>query len=148
MSEPSVQELFRRAAAQDDAAAMREGFELMMGISGAGGLSAEREHALRSPDYVMEMPQSGERIRGRDAMRRMQEEYPVSGGPSISLRSVVGSGRVWVVQATSVYGEGDPWFVVVVVELDGDGLIVRETRYYAQGFPAPAWRAGLVEPLE
>ena len=29
-------------------------------------LSAEAEYELRHPDYVMEMPQSGERIRGRE----------------------------------------------------------------------------------
>src|ERR687890_717856 len=39
-------------------------------------LSAEAEYELRHPDYVMEMPQSGERIRGRDAMRAFQEAYP------------------------------------------------------------------------
>jgi hypothetical protein len=32
-------------------------------------LDAEADYELRHPDYVMEMPQSGERIRGRDAMR-------------------------------------------------------------------------------
>jgi hypothetical protein len=32
-------------------------------------------------------------------------------------------------------------------ELDSDGLIARETRYYTQPFEAPAWRAGLVEAM-
>ena len=39
-------------------------------------LSPEAEFELRHPDYVMEMPQSGERIRGRDNMRAFQEAYP------------------------------------------------------------------------
>lgn len=144
MGQTSVHDLFRRAVARDDAGAMREGFERMMGLAGEG-LSAEREHALRSPDYVMEMPQSGERIRGRDAMRRMQEQYPVPGGPAISLRAVTGAGRLWVVEAVSDYGDGTPWFVVVLVELTDDGLIDHETRYYTEGFDAPAWRAPFVE---
>ena len=66
-----VLELFRRAIDTDGATAMREGFELL--FSGAGGLSASDEFELRHEDYVMEMPQSGERITGRDRMRAMQE---------------------------------------------------------------------------
>ncbi|HSK35169.1 MAG TPA: hypothetical protein VLA80_00370 [Actinomycetota bacterium] len=34
-------------------------------------LSAEAEYELRHPDYVMEMPQSGERIRGPENMRAL-----------------------------------------------------------------------------
>ncbi len=146
MSDDDVQALFRKAVAENDAAALRAGFERLMGLAGEG-LSPEREHALRSPDFVMEMPQSGERIRGRDALRRMQERFPVPGGPSIALRGVVGAAGVWVVQAVSDYGDDTPRHVVVVVELSADGLIERETRYYAEGFEAPSWRADLVEPM-
>jgi hypothetical protein len=32
-------------------------------------LSAEAEYELRHENYMMEMPQSGERIRGREKMR-------------------------------------------------------------------------------
>ena len=145
MADPDVQGLFRRAIAADDAEAMRNGLERLLGIAGSGVLSAEREYELRRPDFVMEMPQSGERVRGRDAMRQMQERFP-GGGPTVALRRVVGAGRVWVAEATSDYGD-DPWQVVLVVELDGDGLIARETRYYTKGFEAPEWRSDLVEPM-
>jgi hypothetical protein len=39
-------------------------------------LTPEQEYEARHPDYVMEMPQSGERIRTREAMRAFQEAYP------------------------------------------------------------------------
>ena len=39
-------------------------------------LSAEEEYEIRHEDYVMEMPQSYERIRGRERMRDFQEAYP------------------------------------------------------------------------
>ena len=39
-------------------------------------LSLEEEYEIRHEDYVMEMPQSGERIRGRQKMREFQEAYP------------------------------------------------------------------------
>ncbi len=35
-------------------------------------LSAEKEYALRHEDYAMQMPQSGERIRGPENMRAFQ----------------------------------------------------------------------------
>ena len=50
-------------------------------------LSAEAEYNVRHEDYVMEMPQSGERIRGREKMRQLQEDYPAP--PTIQLRRVV-----------------------------------------------------------
>mgnify|MGYP006214895007 CR=1 FL=1 len=71
-----VRALFRQAIAHDDEIAMRQGIELLLGLNDGGGLSAEQEYAVRLPDYVMEMPQSNERIRGRDAMRAMQEAFP------------------------------------------------------------------------
>lgn len=141
-----MHELFRAAIAEDDADSMRKGLELMLGISGSGGLSAEREHLLRSPDFVMEMPQSGERVRGRDAMRRLQDSFPGGAGPSVAVRRVVGAGRVWVLEGHADYGD-DPWNVVVIIELDDEALIARETRYYTQSLEAPEWRAALVEPL-
>jgi hypothetical protein len=47
-------------------------------------LSAEAEYELRHQDYVMEMPQSGERFRGQENMREFQEAYPTP--PSIQVR--------------------------------------------------------------
>jgi hypothetical protein len=116
---------------------MREGVELMF-----GDLDARSEYELRSPDYVMEMPQSGERIRGRDNMLAMQSSFPKP--PTITLRRVVGSGRFWVVEGVNDYGD-EVWHVIVVWELDDDGRILRDTRYYAQKFDAPQWRSQWVE---
>ncbi|MBB3082743.1 nuclear transport factor 2 family protein [Geodermatophilus sabuli] len=144
MGEAEVLELFRRAVTGDDAQAMRAGLERLFGLTSGEGVSAEDEYRVRHPDYVMEMPQSGERIRGRDAMRAMQEAFPTP--PSIRLRRVVGAGRVWVVEGVNDYGD-DVWHVVLTLELDDDGRIVRDTRYYARPSEAPAWRAEWVEPL-
>lgn len=144
MSDAEVQDLFRRAITDDDADAMREGLERLFGVGEHGALSPEAEHQLRHVDYVLEIPQSNERVRGRDAMREMQEAFPVP--PSITLRRVVGSGRVWVVEGINDYA-GDVWLVVGILELDADGLIVRDTRYYTRKSEAPAWRAKWVEPI-
>jgi ketosteroid isomerase-like protein len=107
-------------------------------------MSPEEEFELRHPDYVMEMPQSGERIRGRENMRSMQENYP--GPPGIALRRVVGAGDVWAVEMRSDY-DGRVYHVVMIVEFR-DGKILRETRYYADPFDAPEWRDQWVESME
>lgn len=108
-------------------------------------LSPEAEYELRHPEYVMEMPQSGERISGRDRMRAFQEAYP--NPPSIQPRRVVGSGDVWVVEGRSDYGDGHISHVANIVEFR-DGRIWRETRYYATPFEPPQWRAAWVERID
>jgi len=61
-------------------------------------LSPEAEYEIRHEDYVMEMPQSGERIRGREKMRELQQSFPdyrfdiedaASGGETVALRGTI-----------------------------------------------------------
>lgn len=108
-------------------------------------LSAEAEYELRHEDYAMEMPQSGERIRGRDKMREFQEAYPTP--PTIHLRRVVVSKGLWILEGVNDYGEEQVFNVVVIIELK-DGKMWRDTRYYAQPFNAPEWRTQWVERME
>ena len=138
-----VLDLFRRAIDTDDAVAMREGLELLFG--GAGGLSAAGEFDLRHEDYVMEMPQSGERITGRDRMRAMQESFP-GPPPSITINRVSGAKRSWLIEGVNDYGDGDVWHVLLVMEFAADGRMIRDTRYYAKDFDPPAWRAKFTDP--
>lgn len=145
MDDNEVRALFRQAIADGDEIAMRKGIELLLGLGDGVGLSAEQEYAVRHADYVMEMPQSNERIRGREAMRSMQEAFPTP--PGVRLRRVHGSGRVWVIEGVNDYG-GDVWHVVLVWELDEEGRILRDTRYYGQRTDPPEWRSEWVEPIE
>ena len=138
-----VLELFRRAVADDDASAMRDGLEML--FSGKGGVSAADEFELRHDDYVMEMPQSGERITGRDRMRAMQESVP-GPPPSITIKRVSGAGRTWLIEGVNDYGGGDLWHVVVAMEFGADGRMLRDTRYYAKDFDPPAWRSEFTDP--
>jgi hypothetical protein len=108
-------------------------------------LDAGAEYNRRHDEFVMEMPQSGERIRGRDQMRAMQEAFPAP--PQGVLRRTVGTGDFWVVEGTNDYGSGDLWDFVVIMEFR-DGRILRETRYYGKKFEPPAWRSQWVEPIE
>ena len=108
-------------------------------------LSAEDEYEVRHEDYTMEMPQSGERIRGREKMRQFQEAFPSP--PSIRLRRVVVRDGLWIVEGVNDYGEGRVFNVVLIIELR-DGKMFRDTRYHAEPFEAPDWRAQWVERTE
>lgn len=111
-------------------------------------LNPEAEYALRHEDYVMEMPQSGERIRGRDKMKEFQQSFAsYSNPPTIELHRVSVSDGLWILEGVNDYGEGQVFTVVVIFELR-DGKIRRDTRYYAEPFDAPEWRAHLVERMQ
>ena len=120
--------------------------EIIEGMFRGGKLSldAQAEYDLRHDEYVMEMPQSGERIRGREKMRSMQEAFP--NPPSAEIRRIVGSGDVWVLEGISDYGDEDTYHVADIIEFR-DGKIVKETRYYSKPFEAPEWRAPWVEKM-
>ena len=111
-------------------------------------LSPEAEYAVRHEDFVMEMPQSGERIRGRENMRAFQRSFADhSNPPTITLRRVVVREGLWIVEGVNDYGNGRVFNVAVTFELR-DGRVWRDTRYYAEPFKAPEWRARWVERME
>jgi hypothetical protein len=56
-------------------------------------LGAESGYELRHEDFVMEMPQSGERIRGREKMREFQGAY--ADPPAMRLRRVLVRDGLW-----------------------------------------------------
>jgi hypothetical protein len=101
------------------------------------------EYAMRHPDFVADMPQSGERFASREALREMHRAFPDP--PKITLRRIVGEGDVRVAEAASDYS-GQRFHTVLILEMRDD-LILRETRYYAEPFEAPAWRARWVQSI-
>jgi hypothetical protein len=108
-------------------------------------LTAERLYQISHEDYTMEMPQSRERIRGREKMREFQEAYP--NPPSIQVRRVLVRDGLWVLEGVNDYGGKQVYNVAVIIELK-DGKMWRDTRYYAEPFEAPEWRAQWVEPMD
>ncbi|MDQ3988058.1 MAG: nuclear transport factor 2 family protein [Actinomycetota bacterium] len=104
-----------------------------------------QEFEARHEDFTVEFPQSGERM-NRGGLRSMQEVYP-GGAPSIRLRRLVGAGDVWIAETAGRYGDGSVWHGVDIIEFR-DGKIWKETRYWAEPFEAPEWRAQWVEGTE
>jgi hypothetical protein len=112
-------------------------------------LSPEEEYEVRHQDYMMEMPQSGERFRGRENIRAFQRarNYHSTPPQSLLLRRVLVKEGLWVVEGVIDYDDGRVFDVVVISELK-DGEMWRDRWYFAEPFEAPEWRSQSVERME
>jgi len=107
----------------------------------------EEEYNARHPeDYVMEMPQSGERFRGRENMRAFQEAHPTPPS-SLQVHRVLVRDGLWVVEGVIDYGDGRVFNLVLILELR-DGKMWRDRWYFAEPFEAPQWRSQRFERME
>jgi hypothetical protein len=98
--------------------------------------------AIYHDDVVIEWPQSGEVIRGKQNIRELRLARPTP-QPTATLRRIIGSGDLWAMEMLFDY-DGDRFYTVLIHEYR-HGLVVRETCYYGAPFEAPAWRAQWVE---
>ena len=99
------------------------------------------EHEIYREDAVLDYPQSGERIRGRYNIQ--ESRYVQPNKKRFTVQRVIGSGDLWVTEFILTY-DGAPSYTVSIMEFR-DGLVAKETQYFADRFdPAPS-RAHLVE---
>jgi hypothetical protein len=112
----------------------------------AGVGEAARKHA--TPDFATEWPQSGERL-SLEGVQKMSEMYEAGSGtsPTFTFKRLLDGGDVFVIEGTIDYGDGIPVRYVGVGELR-DEKVSRLTEYFANPFPAPDWRASIVERYE
>ncbi len=102
--------------------------------------------ALFTDDVLIEWPQSGERVRGKEACISVWLNYP-GGSPRFQgVNRVVGDGNVWLAETLLDYPDGKRYIAVGVFVLQ-DGKIAHEIDYFNEPFPAPEWRRQWVEPM-
>ena len=108
------------------------------------------QYEMSADNVVLEWPQSGERINGRENIAAVNRNYPASTGttPKMKLRRIVKPGEAWVIEGTIDYGDGIPVSSVSIIETGADGKVVHQTDYFANPFEAPAWRKKWVERKE
>ncbi len=104
----------------------------------------ETEHLIYREDAVLDYPQSGERTRGRRNIQGQRASQPSN--KRFSIRRMIGSGDLWVTEFVLTY-DGKPSYTVSIMEFIGD-KVARETQYFADPFPAPAFRAKWVERMD
>jgi hypothetical protein len=99
------------------------------------------EHEIYRADAVLDYPQSGERIRGRDNIQERRFVQPSK--KRFTVRRIIGGGDLWVTEFVLAY-DGIPSYAVSIMEFR-EGRVAKETQYFANPFePAPS-RAHLVE---
>lgn len=126
--------------ADSSAASVVREFWRLMGSNDFDAVSV-----VLAPEFVLEWPQSNERIRGAERFARMNQEYPAHGSWAFTLnRLVVGNDEV--VSDVSISdgvqtARAISFFTVVA------GKITRLVEFWPEPYAAPANRAHLVEPL-
>lgn len=99
--------------------------------------------AVLSPDVVYELPQTRERIRGRERYMQFNTEYP--GDWHVEPQLVIGDDHDgcllfrWTLDDQSM-------LAVALFEIDGD-RIVKVTDFWPEPYDPPAGREHLVERL-
>lgn len=126
---------------QDPEAVVREFWRLM------ASNDFESVRAVLADDFVLEWPQSKERIRGGADFARMNAEFPSSSGRwTFRINRLVASGDSVVTQVSVSDGvqsaEPVSFFTVAA------GRIVRLVEYWPEPYDAPAHRRHLVEPMD
>jgi ketosteroid isomerase-like protein len=115
---------------------------------------------LVDPEYVWEMPQSGERVRGADNNQAMNESYPglpaietrrITGSedkwvstPSFTLLKITGTGDDYTAESVATYPDGSVWHAVDLFHFR-DGKILRHVAYFAAPLKPAEWRQRWVE---
>jgi ketosteroid isomerase-like protein len=97
-------------------------------------------------EFVLDWPQSGERLRGRERFAQMNAEYPAHGRWTFAIDRLVGDDREAVSDVR--VSDGVQHARAVSFFSVADGRIVRIVEYWPDPYPAPPNRAHLVESIE
>jgi GNAT superfamily N-acetyltransferase/ketosteroid isomerase-like protein len=101
--------------------------------------------AVLAPDFTLDWPQSGERIRGAANFARMNAEYPARGPWRFALTRLLAQDTTVVTEVDvsdgTQHGHAISFFTL------RDGLVQRIVEYWPDPFPAPPDRAHLVERI-
>jgi len=145
------------AAPRDD----REVIERLVQILDTGEL--DKLGDVLQPDFVEEIPQSGERVRGVENYRQIIANYPggweqayvrqpqVVGSepryvmtPTFNLVKLEGSGDTLTGYALFRYPDGSEWYAIMIATFK-DHKIIRSVDFFAPAFDPPPWRSQWVE---
>ena len=101
--------------------------------------------SVLAPDFVLEWPQTKERIRGADRFVRMNSEYPAHGRWQFTIHRIVGDGRDAVSDVAIT--DGVQQARAISFFETADGRVRRIVEYWPEPYEPPANRAHLVERM-
>ena len=101
--------------------------------------------SMLAPDFVLEWPQTKERIRGADRFVRMNSEYPAHGRWQFTIHRIVGDERDAVSDVAIT--DGVQQARAISFFETADGRVRRIVEYWPEPYEPPANRAHLVERM-
>lgn len=102
--------------------------------------------AVLAPDFVLEWPQTRERIRGAERFARMNADYPAHGRWEFTIHRIVGDAHEAVSDVAIT--DGVQQARAISFFETADGRVRRLVEYWPEPYDAPANRAHLVERME
>lgn len=102
--------------------------------------------AVLAPEFVLEWPQTRERIRGAERFARMNAEYPAHGRWSFTINRMLGNESEAVSDVT--ISDGVQTARAISFFEVRQGKIVRLVEFWPEPYEAPANRAHLVERMQ
>jgi ketosteroid isomerase-like protein len=102
--------------------------------------------AVLASSYVLDWPQTNERIRGAERFAQMNADYPANGPWSFHINRLVGSESEAVSDVSVTDGVQTArcisFFTVV------DGKITAQVEFWPEPYSAPSNRKHLTEPIQ
>jgi len=102
--------------------------------------------AVLASGYVLEWPQTNERIRGAARYAQMNAEYPANGPWLFHINRIIGDKSEVVSDVSVTDGVQSArcisFFTVV------DGKVAKQTEFWPEPYAAPSNRSHLVEPMQ
>ena len=102
--------------------------------------------SVLAPDFVLEWPQTRERIRGAERFARMNHEYPAHGRWQFDIHRVVG-GELEAASDVTVT-DGVQTARAISFFTVAQGKVVKVVEFWPEPYAAPANRSHLVEPMD
>ena len=96
-------------------------------------------------EYVLEWPQSGERIRGRVNFVAINQNYPAAGPWRVKLNRLIVENDQVVTEVTVT--DGVLTATAITFSTVHESRIIRQTEYWPDPFKAAAWRAQWIERI-
>ena len=100
---------------------------------------------LLHDDYVLDWPQSGERIRGRENFAAINTYFPAEGEWQFTVNKILAQGDEVVTDVTVT--DGSRTDRVITFSTVKNGKIWKQVEFWPEPFEAPEWRARWVEKI-
>ena len=94
-------------------------------------------------EFILEWPQSGERIRGRKNFAALNTDFPAEGKWHFKINQIIAEGDVVVTDVT--VSDGKRTDRAITFSTIKEGKIWKQVEFWPEPFDAPEWRAQWVE---